>query len=290
MNRKETVLDKISRDYALPIWFTSHKKPLLPEHIRNELNKPVRKGFFFIQFVLKGTVEHKLDWKNVLTSEGQVLFITPELIHTMPAFNLSAEFYKISFGSEIISYFPSIFNFFVNPFNTNVIDLDKKTRERVELLFRLLSNAVDDRTLDTNVVLSYLYALLTECNSAYFKNTASFVKNADNLNIFIRFKKHIEDTFQEQPSIEKIADALGINTNALYQLVKNRTGVSPKSFLTERLILEAKRKLYFEDISIKELAYSLNYNDPEYFSRLFKKYTGKSVHQYRASIQDLSGL
>jgi len=290
MKEKETILNQISRDYALPIWLTSHKKPLLPDHIRDELNKPVRKGFFFIQLVLKGIVEHRLDWKSVFTSDGQVLFITPELIHTLPSFDFEAEFYKISFASEIMSYFPAVFNFFVNPFNTNVIDLDKNARERMELLFRLLFNAVEDKTTGTEVVLSHLYALLTECNSAYFKNSEDISKAGENLSLFMRFKKYIEDTFLEQPSVEQIATDLGINSNSLYSVVKKRTGISPKEFLTERLILEAKRKLYFEDISIKELAYYLNYNDPEYFSRLFRKYEGKTIREYRNYIQDLSGL
>ncbi len=52
-------------------------------------------------------------------------------------------------------------------------------------------------------------------------------------------------------------------------------------------MLEAKRRLYYsEDPSIKELAYELGFNDPEYFSRLFKKETGKTIATF---VQDLSG-
>ncbi len=108
----------------------------------------------------------------------------------------------------------------------------------------------------------------------------------DSLSDFIVFKNYIEDYFLEHPSVEEMAERLGMNTNALYHLVKTKCGISPKIYLTERLILEAKRKLYLENISIKELAYDLNYNDPEYFSRLFRKHTGKSIPEYRICIQD----
>jgi len=55
-----------------------------------------------------------------------------------------------------------------------------------------------------------------------------------------------------------------------------------------RLILEAQRKLQYSTLSVKELAYELGFNDPGYFSRLFKKNTGKSVSRYRADLLDLS--
>jgi AraC family transcriptional activator of pobA len=62
--------------------------------------------------------------------------------------------------------------------------------------------------------------------------------------------------------------------------------LSPKEFITNRLILEAKRRMYYSESSIKELAYDLGFNDPEYFSRLFKRVTGKSISMF---VQDLSG-
>jgi AraC-like DNA-binding protein len=52
-------------------------------------------------------------------------------------------------------------------------------------------------------------------------------------------------------------------------------------------VLEAKRRLYYsESTSVKELAYALGFNDPEYFSRLFRNVTGQTVTMF---LQDLSG-
>jgi AraC family transcriptional activator of pobA len=54
-------------------------------------------------------------------------------------------------------------------------------------------------------------------------------------------------------------------------------------------MLEAQRKLFYSETSVKELAYALGFSDPDYFSKIFKKNTGKSVTQFVESIQDLSG-
>jgi AraC family transcriptional activator of pobA len=52
-------------------------------------------------------------------------------------------------------------------------------------------------------------------------------------------------------------------------------------------MMEAQRKLLYSNLSVKELAYELGFNDPDYFSRLFKKSTGESVSDFLRS-QDLS--
>ena len=109
----------------------------------------------------------------------------------------------------------------------------------------------------------------------------------DKLSAFIRFKLLIENNLTEHPSIIEIAEELALNPNSLYNMVKQYSGLSPKEFITNRLILEAKRRLYYnKQSSIKELAYELGFNDPEYFSRLFKKVTGQTIGVF---VQDLSG-
>jgi AraC-like DNA-binding protein len=53
-------------------------------------------------------------------------------------------------------------------------------------------------------------------------------------------------------------------------------------------MLEAQRILFYEKSTGKELAYELGFADPDYFSRLFKKYTGKTISKFLIYIQDLS--
>ncbi|HEX3010201.1 MAG TPA: AraC family transcriptional regulator [Bacteroidales bacterium] len=138
---------------------------------------------------------------------------------------------------------------------------------------------------DPDLIVAHLNSLLTEINTAYFTNGASPAD--DKLGKYIEFKIFVENNFTEQPAIKDIAEKLAIHPNSLYTLVKHYSGRSPKEFIIHRLILEAKRRFYYgESSSIKELAFELGFNDPEYFSRLFKKVTGKTVGMF---FQDSSG-
>jgi AraC-like DNA-binding protein len=138
---------------------------------------------------------------------------------------------------------------------------------------------------DAQLLLAHLNSLLTEINAAYFATDKN--PTDERLSKYISFKLFVENNLTDHTSVNDIAEKIGINTNSLYNLVKNYSGLSPKEFITNRLMLEAKRRLYYaESPSIKELAYDLGYNDPEYFARLFKKETGKTIATF---LQDLSG-
>ncbi len=285
--KKKAILDSIKQHKALPIMVRLPHDTPFSEEIVKGLNEPVRQGFYSLIVVVKGESTHMVDFRDYTITNGQLLFATPWQIHAMEKL-VGTESYGTSFGEELMNYFPSSFPFFTDPFANPVIEVPPPVVQRMMSLFLSLGSILQDETSNPELVLIYLNALLTECNSAYFKDRQPASDAKDSLSDFILFKNYLEDNYLNHPPVEEMAEKLGMNTNALYHLVKTQSGMSPKTYLTERLMLEAKRKLYLENISIKELAYDLNYNDPEYFSRLFKKQTGRSIPEYRGLVQDLS--
>ncbi len=283
--KKETILDNISQHNDLRIRVKAPFHQPVSQEMLSIFDKPVPSNMYYVLFVAKGSMTKMLDFQDLQIAGSQLLFATPWQVHT-PERNATegAEFYHLSFGEELASYFSAGFSFFIDPLGKPVVNLDANMTQRMIGCLQQLENLLQDRNARPELVLIYLNAFLTECNIAYFKDTESTPHTRENLSLLIAFKDYIEKEFLNHPSIEQMAAKLGMNTNALYNLVKTQCGVPPKTYLTNRIMLEAQRKLYFQNYSIKELAYDLNYNDPEYFSRLFKKHTGKSVPEYRASM------
>ena len=240
---------------------------------------------YYLSFVGKGSSTYEVDLEKVSLTDGQLLFVLPNQLLTYPSIETAAEYYKIGFDDRTLALLPRQFGFLLNPNHTAVVKFDDATAERVTSAFaiieNLLRNPKSGRT-DTPIFLSYLTSLLTELELAYASSgerpaTARMAK-------FTEFKDAVERHLTEQVSVRDIADKLATSPSTLYGIVKEIAGTSPKEYMTNRLMREAQRRLYHEQPSIKELAYDLGYSDPDYFSRQFKKFTGKSVGQFMESV------
>jgi AraC family transcriptional regulator, transcriptional activator of pobA len=77
------------------------------------------------------------------------------------------------------------------------------------------------------------------------------------------------------------ADCLSIHVNHLNQAVKEVTGRTTTEHITARIITEAKSLLKHTTWSIADIAYSLGYEYPAYFSNQFKKQTGETPGKSR---------
>src|SRR6187402_2183095 len=274
----------------LKIKINSNENPYPSTDSQQKLLQPRRLTSYFIVLIDSGSITYKLDLQDITITDGDLLFAMPNQIFVPPAKTDDLKYFKVLFDENTLALLPQQFPFLVNPLNSQTIIFDDTARQRVRKAFEILNQILylDKHPTDTEIVLAYLNSLLVELNSAYFKNKEPINILNTNLSKFIEFKLVVETHLTEQPSINTIAEKLALTTNSLYRIVKEYSGTSPKDFLTNRLMIEAQRKLRYSDLSVKELAYELGFNDPDYFSRLFKKSTGKSVSDFLHN-QDLSG-
>jgi len=94
-----------------------------------------------------------------------------------------------------------------------------------------------------------------------------------------------EDTLANNgiPSVQLVAEQLNISANYLSRLLQVLTGQSTKQFIHDKLIDLAKEKLSTTDLPVNEIAYSLGFEHPQSFSKLFKAKTNQSPLSFRQS-------
>lgn len=80
--------------------------------------------------------------------------------------------------------------------------------------------------------------------------------------------------------VEELARSLGQNYKTFREEFKNYTGLSPYQYFLQMKINKAKELLSEGIYSVKEVSYKLAFQNPYYFSRLFKKKTGVSPSQW----------
>lgn len=103
----------------------------------------------------------------------------------------------------------------------------------------------------------------------------------DMLNSVIRdIEEHYSDGFY---SLSRAADHLGISAAYLSKIFKEQFGSTFTKYLNDVRIDEAKRMLH-EEMEIAEVAEKCGFNSPNYFCKVFKKYTGTPAGDYRESL------
>lgn len=84
------------------------------------------------------------------------------------------------------------------------------------------------------------------------------------------------------PTVKYLADNVHLSANYLSDLLKKETGMNAQDHIHFYLIEEAKNILLNTDNSVGEIAYSLGFEYPQYFSKLFKQKTGQTPIEYRS--------
>lgn len=91
----------------------------------------------------------------------------------------------------------------------------------------------------------------------------------------------VAQNYEKPISVAEIADHLGVSRSHLYRVFVKHLSQSPKLYLEQFRIQQGKMMLKNTTMSINEVANSVGYDDPLYFSKVFKKLTGVSPTGYR---------
>jgi len=95
--------------------------------------------------------------------------------------------------------------------------------------------------------------------------------------------KLVLEHIDTEVSVKIIADEMFLNQSYLSTLYKEKTGISLVEYITMVKMERAKILLYDINVRNYEIASKLGYKDVEYFSKLFKKYTGLTPSKFKAN-------
>ena len=229
--------------------------------------------------------------------EGVLRFIAPNQIvqsstHTPSSYGFMIVFHpdlirNFDLGQSINSY--SFFSYSVN----EALHLSKKEEDTlIEIADNIneeLRGNIDRHSQE--VIVTNLQLLLNYSKRFYDRQFITRVNsNSDVIGqIEHLIKEYYETNLQLElgiPSSSYFAEKVNLSTNYLSDLIKKETGRSTKDHIDEYVVELAKTKLVHSNKTINEVAYDLGFNYPHYFSRLFKKKTGKSPNIYRSQFQN----
>jgi AraC-like DNA-binding protein len=95
----------------------------------------------------------------------------------------------------------------------------------------------------------------------------------------------MESNIYNAINLSNISGQIGISTSHLNEIFKNYTSMTPYQYYMHIKIHKAESLLEQDDLSVKEVAYRMGFEDQHYFSRLFKNKTGVAPSDWKKIIK-----
>jgi AraC-like DNA-binding protein len=246
---------------------------------------PHRHDYYTVIFTKSAKGKHVIDFNTYELSDQQAHFVGPGQVHQIIEDHASNG-YGLFFSNQFLieNNIPTTFIENLNLFNdfgeSPPLKLDADSCERI---FTFLEEVYQiNQTEDLYKVEAsgaYLKLILIQCNYACPKPKEQFHATEP---LLPNFKRLIELNFKKWHSTKNYADHLHISADHLNRVIKSQTGKTAKEHIQSRIIVAAKRMLYFTDLTNKEIGYELGFSEPGNFSAFFKNCVGVSPSIFKS--------
>ena len=249
------------------------------------MSQPHAHPHYEIFFLERGNARHFIDFEEhpivdhslFLVSKHQVHYITaephtynygfvvsiePELVELL-ALELFALFGSFTqspaYQLEANPFFPALFQQIKQ-------ELAAPKPKTIGIVFNLLQ-----------VLLTYVWRAATPLPSHPNQKETTFVQ----------FIAHLEAHFTTIKSVQEYAKLMHLTTGQLNRLCKAHTNQTALKLIHGRINLEAKRKIFFSPMQIKDIGFQLGFEDAGHFNHFFKRLNGQSPKQFRAEMRQI---
>lgn len=253
---------------------------------------PHRHTFYEILYVTGGTGTHFIDFNAYTIEPNTFYFISPGQVHYWEV-TTRIEGEILLFTDDFLLLAPADymilrdFSFFHSVEDSLSLHIDELSHLRIMPLLRTISDEFKVYDFRAESVLrSYLHILLVQiqriCEDR--ETQAGTGRNKIGQKLTRQFKQLITKQFLIQRSVQEYANQIGVTVNHLNKTVKATTGNTPGQLIRKEIVLEAKRLFQHTDLTATEVGYRLNFDDPSYFGRFFKREVGMSPGQFKGSL------
>lgn len=190
------------------------------------------------------------------------------------------DFYCVEIHDKEVSCDGILYN---NVYDIPVVFLSK---EHAILMEGIVKELVGELNREESSVEEMLRILLKEIiiKSTRIWKTSHALDDKENtheVEFLRKFSQLVELNFRQYHTVADYASILSITPKALTKRFNKYAEMTPNDVIKDRIILEAKRLLAHSELSVKEIAYQLGYEDPAYFNRLFTKVSAIAPAEFR---------
>lgn len=236
-----------------------------------------RHNFHEILFFRSGAGAHDIDFTTWKVQPGAVHFVASENVHMLmrdkDTMGCSLMFTQDVFPADLLARLPFSQ---ARP----VLHLDAAQVAMTEAMLVIICGQIAEGTTEgQQVARAQMQALLLYLASISLAGSAGAQSGLPPQ--VTAFRQLLPVYYKQHLGVEGYAGLLHISAKHLIDLCKKNTGKTPLQHIREYVAAEAKRLLYNTELSVKQVAYELGFDDPANFSKYFKSVCGYSPADYR---------
>ena len=251
-----------------------------------------RKDFYKICLTTGKSKIHYAD--RSFEQEGTILFFgNPHIPYSWETISttyvgytclFSEEFFKASDRSESLQHSP-LFKIGGTP----ILKINEHQRGFLNSIFiKMIEEQSSDYVYKDDLMRNYINLIIHEALKLQPSEQYEQNKNAASrlTSVFLellerQFPVESADKPLQLKTAQDYANNLNVHVNYLNRAVKEVTGKSTTTHITERIVTEAKALLHHTGWNIAEIAYALGFEYPTYFNNFFKRITGTNPKSLR---------
>jgi AraC-like DNA-binding protein len=252
-----------------------------------------RKDFYKICLTTGKSIIHYAD--RSFEMDGTILFFgNPHIPYSWETISRSYVGYTCLFSEEFLQLSDRSESLQQSPLfkigGTPILKITESQRDFLNTLFRkMIDEQKTDYVYKDDLIRNYINLIIHE--ALKLQPSENFDKHRNSLS---RITSVFLELLERQFPIESIdrplalrtaqdyAKSLAIHVNYLNRAVKEVTGKSTTTHISERIIVEARALLQHTSWNIADIAYSLGFEYPTYFNNFFKKMTGTNPKALRS--------
>ena len=260
-------------------------KKLIERDLDHAIEKPHRVEFNVIMIVFEGKGMHTVDFFPYSYRKGTVFFIAKDQVHNF-TINADADAYLLPFTDTFLSrlivneelkVLYEMFDYVLYPAK---IQLDEEIYEDVLKLLQVLEKefSIEMDNFKELILTPLLQAMILKLSRERLTQRLPLEQKDKAL-----YRKFKQRSFNHNYSVHvnDYAKELDVSSKTLTNLLNKYLGKSTKKYLDEHLILQIKRLLLDESLSIENIADQLCFDEPTNMVKFFKRYEGLTPKEFK---------
>ncbi|WP_291564450.1 AraC family transcriptional regulator [Bacteroides sp.] len=242
-------------------------------------------GYLFL-LCFQGTCTITVHLTQYTMKKGTLLILLPDLYFQVLEQSEDCKFIFAGFATELVrssSLFSKSIEYTPFIFEKPVLQLEKKGYELMYSYIRIIIKA---KYIYNNIITQEQAALTF---TQLILGLGNLIKNGKNVNqqynrnqeIVKELVRTVVINYHTERNVSFYAEKMHLSPQHLSTTIKKITGKTLTDIISSFIINDAKAKLKSTEMTIQEIAYSLNFPDISFFGKYFKRYTGMSPKQYR---------